>query len=82
MMYKLTLETDEYTLCGEVYEREDKKGWEYRLRYKPKFAPHIIPCHAHERVWESDGLFTKMAAEEAMHGDMWNHAETIPAFFS
>lgn len=50
MKYVLTLSTDEYTLTGEVYEREDGKGYEYRLRYSyyyPTLAETV------ERVWDS-----------------------------
>lgn len=32
-MYRMSLVTDEFSLTGEVYEREDKAGFEYRLSY-------------------------------------------------
>lgn len=80
MTYSLTLVTDEYTLTGEVYERDEpsdsiagakrEKGYEYRLYYTDheRQRKHWEDRDSYDKptlIWDSDQ--GEMKEEYAKH---------------
>lgn len=53
MTYSLTLATDEYTLRGEIYERSDGKGWEYRLYYSERKSRVGLRKYGERYDWDN-----------------------------
>lgn len=85
MMYALTLTTDEYTLRGEIYEREDKEGYEVRLRYTephPEIGPYPRELMWNSEEEEMEGFPDEKEAQEAIQYYLSNPMWTIGEYFS